>query len=246
MMSKTLSAPGNRQWLIAGAAALAGHVVIGALALTWVKPAQPLPPEPVVLVELAEEASASAQPVVAQAQAQPVPQPAMPTPVTPPPVDAPQVRAPLPQQALVLPAPAQPVRTAQPAPPTPTVAPAAQSIAASGSGAGTSTAPGADARARAQEIDYFSLVSAHLNRRKTYPAEAKKARQQGVVTVRFTVDRNGAVTGAAIKRSSGHAILDSATLDLLARVAPLPRMPSSMKRERVTLSLPIDYSLRTS
>ena len=106
--------------------------------------------------------------------------------------------------------------------------------------------PGNDPKARQQEADYFALVSAHLNRRKQYPVEARKARQQGVVTVRFTVDRNGNVSNTSIKRGSGHDLLDRATLDLLLRVAPLPRMPASMQRESVTLSLPIDYSLRTS
>ena len=66
------------------------------------------------------------------------------------------------------------------------------------------------------------------------------------MTIRFTVDRTGAVSAAAIKRSSGHDTLDRATLDLLQRVAPLPRMPSSMQRDRITLALPIDYSLRTN
>ena len=66
------------------------------------------------------------------------------------------------------------------------------------------------------------------------------------MTVRFTVDRNGNVSGVSIKRSSGHELLDTATLELLQRVAPLPRMPTSMQRDSVTLSLPIDYSLRTS
>lgn len=95
-------------------------------------------------------------------------------------------------------------------------------------------------------MDYYALVSAHLNRKKRYPTEAKKARQQGVVTVRFTVHSDGSVSGGSIKSSSGHALLDQATLDLLQRVAPLPRFPKSMTKDSVTLALPIDYSLRTN
>jgi len=89
-------------------------------------------------------------------------------------------------------------------------------------------------------------LSAHLNKRKRYPTEAKKARQEGIVTVRFTVHRDGSIAGATIRKSSGHDLLDAATLDLLERVAPLPRFPKSMKRDSVTLSLPIDYSLQTT
>ena len=73
----------------------------------------------------------------------------------------------------------------------------------------------------------------------------QKARQQGVVTVRFTVHADGRISGSSIRTSSGHDLLDQATLDLMERVAPLPRFPRSMTRDRVTISLPIDYSLRT-
>jgi protein TonB len=132
----------------------------------------------------------------------------------------------------------------QAAPAAPAVTPLA--VSPTGTGSGASATPGNDPRARQQEQNYFAMVSAHLNRRKVYPAEARQARQQGVVTVRFTVDRSGNVSGASIKRSSGHEVLDRATLELLGRVAPLPRMPASMQKDSVTLSLPIDYSLRTS
>ncbi|MBA4353511.1 MAG: hypothetical protein C0409_02345 [Novosphingobium sp.] len=236
----------RRRWSIAAGVALGVHAGVAVLALAWVAPADLPVPEPVVLVELPEEASAATTAVAAAAAPpQSRPEPVVQQAITPPPVEAPVVRAPLPAQALALPA-----RMAMPpaAAPQAVSAPAATPVAVApiGRGAGTSTLPGTDVRARQQEVDYFSLVSAHLNRRKVYPAEAKKARQQGVVTVRFTVDRNGSVTAAAIKQSSGHTVLDQATLDLLQRVAPLPRMPGSMQRERITLSLPIDYSLRTS
>ena len=163
-----------------------------------------------------------------------------------PPIAIPPVRAPLPVNPVTLPPPA-PVRQAVASPaPAPAAATPAPTIPARSSSAAPSTAPGTNPRARQQEADYFSLVSAHLNRRKTYPVEARQARQQGVVTVRFTVDRNGSVSGTSIKRSSGHDVLDQATLALLQRVAPLPRMPATMQRDSVTLSLPIDYTLRTN
>ena len=118
-------------------------------------------------------------------------------------------------------------------------------VAPAGSGTGSAAAPGDDPKAKREEADYYSLLSAHLNRKKRYPSEAKKARQQGVVTVRFTVHADGRISGSSIRTSSGHDLLDQATLDLMERVAPLPRFPRSMTRDRVTISLPIDYSLRT-
>lgn len=246
MTALRLARAERRQWGLAGSVALAAHIVIGALALSWVRPAETPLPEPIVLVELPPEAAPAPTMPAAQPAAQAVPEPqAQAQPATPP-IAIPPVRAPLPVNPVTLPPPA-PVRQAVASPaPAPAAATPAPTIPARSSSAAPSTAPGTNPRARQQEADYFSLVSAHLNRRKTYPVEARQARQQGVVTVRFTVDRNGGVSGTSIKRSSGHDVLDQATLALLQRVAPLPRMPATMQRDSVTLSLPIDYTLRTN
>lgn len=232
----------RRTWTIAASAALAAHVAVAALVLAWTRQPQPDLPDPVVLIEL----PALAAPAPASEPERPVdPQQtaiAQPLPRTPP-IDVPPVRAPLPAVPVTLPPspPPQPERQATAS------APVAQQPAAPSVPTATApaTAIGSDPRAKKQEADYFALVSAHLNRRKTYPVEARQARQQGIVVVRFTVDRAGNVSGVSIKRGSGHATLDTATLALVQRVAPLPRMPASMQRDSVTLSLPIDYSLRT-
>lgn len=249
----------RRQWTLAVGIALGAHLAVAGLALAWTRPAVPPVIEPVVLVELPPEGAGAPQadPASTPADSQPQAVPEQVRPLAPSPqLEVPQVRAPVPRDAINLPAPAPvavsaPVRQAPPAAVQPVAAAATAAAAAQGtgrgaSGSGASETAGTDPRAKKQEADYFSLISAHLNRRKVYPTEAKKARQQGIVTVRFTVDRNGNVSGTSIKRSSGFAILDDATLDLLRRVAPLPRMPATMQRDSVTLSLPIDYSLRTS
>lgn len=243
MTAASLAPEDKRIWSFATAVALVAHAGAAALVLLWSRPAALPMPEPVVLIELPPAAAPA--PAVAEQQpvAQPQPEYVPPRPVTPP-IDIPPVRAPLPREAVVLPPPSPPVPARQAAPaPVAAATPAVTSPA--GTGSGSSVVPGSDPRAKRAEADYFSLVSAHLNRRKTYPTDAKKARQEGVVTVRFTVDRAGNISNVSIRRGSGHETLDAATLQLLQRVAPLPRMPASMQRDSVTLSLPIDYSLRT-
>ena len=233
----------KRTWGLSACVALAAHVIAAALVLVWSRPSVTPVPEPVVLIELPPEAA----PAVAAEQAITPPQPDyVPPQVMTPPIDVPPVRVPLPKDAVTLPPPSPPAparQTIAAAAPVSAVNPAI--TAPTATGIGTSVSPGSDPRARRAEVDYFSLISAHLNRRKTYPTDAKKARQEGVVTVRFTVDRNGNVSNVSIRRSSGHDILDAATLQLLQRVAPLPRMPATMQRDTVTVSLPIDYSLKT-
>ncbi|MEO5707906.1 MAG: energy transducer TonB [Alteraurantiacibacter sp.] len=236
----------KRTWLGSGAAVVAAHVAVAAVVI-WatVRTIAPLPEEPVVLVELPP---LSAMPVPQEAApqevTQDVPQPDIVRPAVAP-VEAPPVTAPLPREVVAASPPSpQPSRSQRVAP-----APAASvpaPIAAPATAAAPSTVAGNDPRARQQEADYFSLVNAHLARNKRYPREARQARQQGVVTVRFTVARDGTINNASIRSSSGHDLLDQATLDLLQRVSPLPRFPRSMTRDSVTLTLPIEYSLRTN
>lgn len=239
-----LPAADNRRWAIAGLAALAAHASAAALVLSWTRPVEPPEPEPVVLVELPPQAPAAPAAPSPQSVAQPqAVTPPMPMPR--PPIEVPPVAAPLPRDPVILPPPAPPLPSRAEAPGPVAAAAPPLAVAPAGTGTGASITPGSDPRAKRQEADYFALLSAHLNRRKIYPAEARQARQQGVVTVRFTVDRQGGVTAISIKRSSGHEVLDRATVDLVRRVAPLPPMPASMQRDSMTLSLPIDYSLRT-
>jgi protein TonB len=247
MIGRAASSPEAARWGGAGAAVFAAHAAVVAFALTWARAPEVNVPEPVVMLELpalaAAEAASEPQPTAAPAEpaVQPMQQPS--------PLDLPQPRAPLPQGAVRLPppvsAPVTPRVAQQSVPATASIQPAAQAPARALASEGQEDAPGDSAQAKRQQQDYYAKVMAHLARRKVYPSEAKKARQQGVVTVRFTVDRNGGISGANVRKSSGYELLDGVTLELLSRAAPLPRMPSSMRQDSVTLSLPIEYSLRT-
>ncbi|MCB2060077.1 MAG: energy transducer TonB [Novosphingobium sp.] len=245
MIQLAVVADDRRRWGLAGGFALAVHLLVGTVVLGWSRAGELPVPEPVVLIELPPAAAAAAVSATQPAERQPdyvPPQALM------PPIDVPPVDAPLPRDPVVLPPPPPPVQLRRSAPAA-VSAPAAANpvaVAPAGAGTGTNATPGNDPKARAREADYYALISAHLNRKKRYPKEAKKALQEGIVTVRFTVHRDGSVSDVSIKRSSGHELLDQATLALMQRVAPLPRMPSSMKRDSVVLSLPIDYSLKTS
>ena len=249
MTAVKLGSDEKRRWVSAAAIAMAAHGLFGLAALAWKSPTDPAIPEPVVLVEL-PPASAS------EAVSGPAPasQPDHSPPEQPLPLKVPAVRAPLPDDAVLLPpeprraaSPARPVPQPAPAPaPAPVAAPARTEAAPTPTASpAPSTSAGESPRAKKEKANYYAMVSAHLNQRKQYPTEARKAREQGVVKVRFTVDRAGAISSVSITGSSGHAILDQATLALMQRVAPLPAMPASMTQDKVTISLPIDYSLRT-
>ncbi|MBI1622227.1 energy transducer TonB [Aquamicrobium zhengzhouense] len=86
-----------------------------------------------------------------------------------------------------------------------------------------------------------SRLMSHLERRKRYPSSAKRARKQGVVQVRFTIDGSGNVGSVALTRSSGVSELDNEVLSLVRRASPVPAPPPGVSR---TIVVPIKFSLR--
>lgn len=126
----------------------------------------------------------------------------------------------------------RPVEIVDPGPPVPeTTAP--KSIAA----------PAANRLASEAKPNWDSLILAHLERFRRYPARARAARQQGVTTIWFTMNRAGMVLSSAIVKKSGSFDLDQAALDTLQRAQPLPAIPAD-RPDVVELTIPVEFSLR--
>jgi protein TonB len=89
--------------------------------------------------------------------------------------------------------------------------------------------------------DWQSRVLGRLNAAKSYPSSARARRQQGVVLIRFTLDRSGAVLAVALAQSSGFALLDREALALPKRASPLPEPPEDMKGQRIELVVPVEF-----
>jgi periplasmic protein TonB len=82
---------------------------------------------------------------------------------------------------------------------------------------------------------------AHLERRKRYPAEARRAGRQGTAQVRFSIDANGNVQSVSLTSSSGVAELDAEVVALVRRASPVPAPPPGVSR---TIVVPIRFSMR--
>jgi protein TonB len=137
--------------------------------------------------------------------------------------------------------PPRPLREAEPAPPQ-QAAPALPAPPATTpqSAARQSTASSA-ASARAT---WQAQLLAWLEKYKRYPRVAQEQRQQGVVYLRFAIDRQGRVLSSQINKSSGFELLDDEVLALVQRAQPLPSPPSEVTGNRIELQVPVSFTLR--
>ncbi|WP_315708134.1 energy transducer TonB [Brenneria uluponensis] len=99
----------------------------------------------------------------------------------------------------------------------------------------------------AMKQSWQSIILARLQRAKRYPGYALHMKQQDTVMVRFVIDRDGKVLDSSIVKSQGYASLDREALQLLERVSPLPKPPSSAfdrDSDRMELVVPISFVIR--
>jgi protein TonB len=90
---------------------------------------------------------------------------------------------------------------------------------------------------------YETVMLRYINSHLRYPPIARARHHQGVVYVRFMIDRKGNVLSAAIERSSRFPALDEEGLALLRRAQPLPPPPASIAGDQVQLVVPINFVL---
>jgi protein TonB len=78
-----------------------------------------------------------------------------------------------------------------------------------------------------------------------YPDAARAARTSGVVTMHFSVRRNGQLDRLEVRKSSGDDGLDKAAADIMRKAQPLPPIPDRMHVDRVDGELPINFGVRS-
>ena len=87
---------------------------------------------------------------------------------------------------------------------------------------------GARSEGAAADNAYQRLLQKHIRPFRRYPADAIPRRAEGVVVVRFRVDRTGNVEEAWIAEHSRDSALDRAALETLWRAEPMPGVPSQL------------------
>jgi len=89
-----------------------------------------------------------------------------------------------------------------------------------------------------------SLLAAHIEHFKRYPAEARSRGEHGIAKVAFTIDHEGRLLRSSIVQSSGSTTLDQETLAMLARAQPMPRPPDQLSAAELTFVVPVLFNIR--
>jgi periplasmic protein TonB len=137
---------------------------------------------------------------------------------------------------------------ARPSKPASQSAPSAQSTAP----ASPSAAPASDSVAQSVSMSnasrnhttaYLARVRAYVESHKIYPRGAKRLHQEGVVTISFTIDREGRLLSGRIVKSSGIAAFDQEALEVLKRAEPMPKPPKDVIGNRLEMITQLEFSL---
>ena len=85
--------------------------------------------------------------------------------------------------------------------------------------------------------EQWQLIQTAIEQVKNYPRLARERGIEGVVRVRFRLKPSGSIEKVEIIRSSGHTILDTASVNTVYRAAPMPYVQG-------WLEVPLEYVLK--
>ncbi|AOF94894.1 energy transducer TonB [Sphingobium sp. SA2] len=128
--------------------------------------------------------------------------------------------------------------------PSPPAQPVSGSVSPTTSAARSGVADGLDVKAPpGTSRTYAAKIRSWLYAHKIYPRRARMRRQEGLVQVRFILDRTGMLVEGAIIRGSGNAVLDEEAEAMMRRASPYPPAPSDLRGERIEFTAPIEFVL---
>ncbi|RMF20170.1 MAG: energy transducer TonB [Deltaproteobacteria bacterium] len=99
-------------------------------------------------------------------------------------------------------------------------------------------APAEQARAA-----YEQLLAGWIDRYKTYPAFARRRREQGTGAVRVRIARSGRLIEERLDQSTRHPALDRAALEAVRRAAPFPPLPEQLDGEEREFLVPFVFTI---
>lgn len=92
-----------------------------------------------------------------------------------------------------------------------------------------------------QYRSYLGHVRSKIGSVWEYPSAARDKGLNGVVTVRFTIERNGRLEALTIKKASPHQLLDNEALRTIRTAAPFSPFPSEFSLEKLHVLASFEY-----
>jgi protein TonB len=90
---------------------------------------------------------------------------------------------------------------------------------------------------------YAAKVRSWLYANRIYPKRARMRHEEGVVRVRFILDRQGNLLEGGLIGGSGVPALDEEGVAVLSRASPFPAAPREIPGERIEFIVPIEFVL---
>ncbi|MBN2041871.1 MAG: TonB family protein [Spirochaetes bacterium] len=94
---------------------------------------------------------------------------------------------------------------------------------------------------------YETRILKRIHRMKYYPRFAKRMGKEGIVGLKFTLQKNGALKGCVeLVKKCGHEILNEAGITTIKSASPFPGFPEEVSKERdeMTFIVNVEYNLR--
>lgn len=90
---------------------------------------------------------------------------------------------------------------------------------------------------------YLSKVKRTIEQRKRYPKAAKRLKQEGSVTVRFTILGNGRIKNITLLAGSKYKKLNRAAIKTIERIVSFGPIPKELNEKSMVVTLPIKYEI---
>ncbi len=97
-----------------------------------------------------------------------------------------------------------------------------------------------DAEAGGERDAYLGLIRARIEVNRTYPSAARRRREEGMATLKITIDAQGHLTDVRVITGSGSFHLDRAAKRMAEKSAPFPPPPVAP----FSTQIPIVFALR--
>lgn len=90
---------------------------------------------------------------------------------------------------------------------------------------------------------YLAKIRLIIEKHKKYPRIAQRMHQEGIVKVRFTIDKNGKIKNIMLVKKCSYSRLNKAGISTLKKIGRFKPIPKELHKSFLTLTVPIKYKI---